>query len=82
MALGVLCILGKEPERLSDGCLIGFSDLELMIALTAYQSSSFFANRTPERSIRWRDGSGSLAPMVHEPINQFADLSWTLRPGA
>jgi hypothetical protein len=33
MALGVLCILGKKPERLSDGCLIGFSDLELMSGL-------------------------------------------------
>ena len=30
MALGVHRILSKEPERLSDGCLIGFSDLELM----------------------------------------------------
>jgi hypothetical protein len=30
MALGFLCILGKEPARLSDGCLISFSDLELM----------------------------------------------------
>ena len=33
MALGVLCTLGKEPESLSDGCLIGFSDLELMSGL-------------------------------------------------
>jgi hypothetical protein len=48
MALGVLCILGKKPERLSDGCLIGFSDLELMSALIACQSSSFFEPKTRE----------------------------------
>ena len=82
MALGVLWILGKEPERLSDGCLISFSDLELMSAVIAYQSSSFFANRTPERSTRWRDELAPLAPTVHEPIDQFADLPWPLGPGA
>jgi hypothetical protein len=48
MALEVLCILGKEPEW----------------ALIAYQSSSFFANRTPERSTRWRDELTPLAPTV------------------
>jgi len=78
MTLGVLCILSKGPERLSDCCFIDFSDLELlelMSGLDRLPVVIFLRQPNTGEINKGRDGLGSLVPMVHEPINQFANLA-------
>ena len=58
-----------------------FPTLNSMSGLDCVPVVFFLRQPTQERSTRWHDELGSLVPMVHELIDKFADLSWTLRPG-
>jgi hypothetical protein len=41
----ILCLLGKEPERLIDGCLLGLPDLELDERLHYVQAAFFLRDQ-------------------------------------